>query len=632
MSGDSPVDASAEKGDVNTWRRETSPQTGDGTPMMEKWQDPQQSQPFPTVNMPSHHFDPWHGTPIQRSPNGVWYRGVPPGGPYRPAVPPGGYPLEPFAYYPPQLPYRPVSNSQAGPRPRAGPNSYQQKNGGTFCPRMPDSYIPSHPMIPLRPGFYPGPVPYDGYYGPPHMSFCNPNDRDAPSMGMTAGPYVCNPNQNVHPDSGNFNIRPGGYGPSSVMVKEQMEYTHSRDVCQGPYKVLLKQHDNLGGNDTEETREPSAKPMTQNDWIADCRKGEPADFSMSGVEESHPELTSDQRKLSLVPAVGNLPDNNSKAKAVDDGLVKKPETAASIAQGPQHHPTIKKTPTLIDKIEGLNTKARIFEGRYESKPVSAGEENMKQFKVGNIKADHSTNESVSVFYNEDASSGSIIIQEAVDVSRGDKILESSKGGKVVSRQVEYQATSVSMLNSSENREKVHSEIQKQVHGMQGRAEFRGRGRFNIKGDEWRKKSLTVNSSVNVTTTNADAWCDTHVQDHHTCQEAPEKQEMNQAGKAGGGLHAISSFDSTDYQAQVSFLLLLLFLSSKCLCAGKCNVCMVLCGCACISVHFLVLSACGCLLVGWPACCPSSHSIHVVGCWTSSPDLSLACASVCTSLL
>eukprot|EP00268_Persea_americana_P065534 TRINITY_DN8759_c0_g1_i3.p1 TRINITY_DN8759_c0_g1~~TRINITY_DN8759_c0_g1_i3.p1 ORF type:complete len:1563 (+),score=375.08 TRINITY_DN8759_c0_g1_i3:326-5014(+) len=544
---DGPIDASAGKGDVNTWRRETSPKTGGGTPRMEKWQrDPQQSQPFPTVNIPSHHFDPWHDTPFRRSPDGVWYRGVPPGGLYRPAVPPGGYPLEPFGYYPSQLPYRPVSNSQAGPRPLPNPNSYQPKNGDTYYPQMPDSYVPSHPMIPLRPGFYPGPVPYDGYYGPPRMSLCNPNDRDAASMGLAAFPFVCNPNQNVHPDSINFNIRPGGYGPSSVMAKEQMESTHSRDPCQGPYKLLLKQHDSLGGNDAEETREPSVKPITQNEWIADCRKGEPTDFSKQGVEGSHPELTGDQRELSSVP-VGKLPENNIKGNTVDDGLVKKPETVADVAQGPQHHPIIKKSPTLIDKIEGLNTKTRISEGWCESRPVSAKEVNVKQFKVRNAKADHSTNESVSVFCNEDASSGSMVIQEVVDF-RGDKSLESTKRGKVVSRQVEHQATSVSTLNSLESREKAHSETQKRLHDMQGRTDVGGRERFNIEVDEWKKKPLAVNSSVNATT-NADGCCDAHVQDHHSYQEAPEKQEMNHAGKVGGGLYTSSSFDSTDYQAQ-----------------------------------------------------------------------------------
>ncbi|XP_058091895.1 protein MODIFIER OF SNC1 1-like isoform X2 [Magnolia sinica] len=576
------VDASEEKGNVNTWKRDTSPYHGGGTPpSMEKWQrDPQQAQPYHNQNMSPHHFDPWHGTPIRNPAEGVWYRGGPPGGPYGPTGPPGSYPLEPFGYYHSQLPARsmpnsqiparPVPNSQVGPRPGGGPSGYHPKPGDTYRPCMPDSYnVPSYPVIPVRPGMYPGSVPYDGYYGPPRMSFCNPNERDYPAIG-TGPPNVYRyPNQNVHPDPGNFHARPGGYGPSPAMSKEQMEPCHAPDAHRGPYKVLLKPHDGWGENDTEEKREHSVTtsvphsergnlqraPMRETDWGADSRKDEQMDFSKSALgEEASSQPINNLRGFSSVPAAGNPSDSRSKANAVDESLLKKPETVANPAEGPQQFPAIKKDAALIDKIEGLNTKARISDGRNEAGPVSSQKEKTRRFRTVNVKADHSTHESGSNAVSKDKpSTGGMLntsSKNVVDDSTGDMGLEATVGGRDVSGPVEPQASAVCMLDCLRLGEMAHSQIQTRVHGMQGRADNRGKGRFNNQeGEEWRKKPPGAESSVIVTATNANAHLDTRVQDRHASQEFPEKQESNPLDKAGADPYTTSSVDSADYKAQ-----------------------------------------------------------------------------------
>ncbi|XP_077253564.1 modifier of snc1 [Tasmannia lanceolata] len=515
---DVSIDASKEKGTVNTWKSDSpSYPRGGPPPSMENWQrDPQQPHPYPNANMAPHHFDPWHGTPIRNSPEGVWYRGGPPPGPYGPAGPPGTYPMEPFGYYHSQapLPARPVPTPHSGPRPGAGPGGYYPKNGDTYPPHMPDSYVvPSHPVMPVR-GVYPGPVPYDGYYGPPRMNFCNPNERDAPVVRMPAGPRAYNryPNQNFHPDSGSFHVRPGGYAPSSAMAKDQMEYGHARDTHRGPYKVILKQHDSWGDNGAEENRGHSAMtggphverlntPETtvwENDGEADGRNDEPVNFSK--------------------PTFGE--ETTSQTKAADDSLVKKPGTAPNPAEGPQQFPAMKKNATLINKIEGLNTKARISDGRYEMGPVSTKEENTKQFRIVNVKADHSSNELDSSVDNTEKASTEL----TASVTVGPKPLE-------------LQANAA--LDSSGVGETAHSHAHKRGHGMQGRTDYRGKGRFNIQeSEEWRKKSPGADLSVIGNVTNAEA-----------SQEAPEEQELNLPGKAGEEPYVASSLDTSDYKAQ-----------------------------------------------------------------------------------
>ncbi|KAL5976572.1 hypothetical protein ACLOJK_020905 [Asimina triloba] len=577
---DGPVHAIDVKVSINTWRRDASPYNEGGTPpSMEKWQrDPQLAQPYPNPNMPSHHFDPWHGTPIRNPPDGVWYRGGPPGGPYGPGGPPGSYPLEPFGYYHSQLPARPIPNSQAGPfsyfayiparpvpnsqvGPRAGISTagYNPQPGETYHPRMPDSYsVPAAPVIPVRPGVYPGPVPYDGYYGPHPMSFCNPNEKDTPNTG-TVPPHIYNrfSNQNACSDPGNFPARPVPFGPGSAMVKEQMESDQSPDAHRGPYKVLLKQHDGWGENDSEDNNEHSTaasmrhsekgisqrKPIRENDWEVDHRKNEPEDLSKSVVGEESPSqpLCNQQGRISVAPV--NPPEN--KVNAVDGSLLKKPEPMASPSEGPQHIPVIKKDAALIDKIEGLNTKARISDGRNEARVTR--EEKEKQLGIMNAKGDLSASGSVrSAVLKEKSYAGGVFNpphKGSVDVSITDGGHEPTAVGRVMSNPEETQASADSI---------VGDRIQSQMRGqaMQGRADYRGKGRFSShESEEWRKKPAGTSTSVMIPARNVDAQLGMCMQDLHNFEEVPKKEESNPPDNAGTEPYVTSSVDATDYKAQ-----------------------------------------------------------------------------------
>ncbi|GAB4855441.1 hypothetical protein Ancab_024062 [Ancistrocladus abbreviatus] len=117
----------------------------------------------PHEDLPRLGTERWRGV---NPPGGIWFGG-PPGAP----IAPGGFPMEPFPYYRPPVSAPGLPNSQAVPPPGAGHHGHHPKNGDLFGPQMPDSYI--RPTIPFRLGFFPGPVAYEGLYGPP-MGFCNP--------------------------------------------------------------------------------------------------------------------------------------------------------------------------------------------------------------------------------------------------------------------------------------------------------------------------------------------------------------------------------------------------------------------------------------------------------------------------
>ncbi|OVA20759.1 hypothetical protein BVC80_887g44 [Macleaya cordata] len=557
---DESVDANRDRGPPNAWKRDSSPYDGGAPPAsMEKWQ--RETHPFLNPNMPPQHFDPWHGGPVRAPPDGVWYR--PSGGPpYGSPGPPGNYPVEPFAYYHPHLPARPLTNSQAVPRPGSGPGGYHLRNGDAYRPHMPDSYV--HPIMPVRAAVYPGQVPYDGYYGPPHV-LCSSSERDAPVMGMATGPCVYGgyPIQNVHPDSGNFHARPGGYGPTSTnMTKEHVESGHPQGSHRGPYKVLLKQHDGWEANDGKEKREQehavvaSARPlergsrpgtpMKENVLAAERRNADPVDFSKTVSGEVSSQSADSQGSYCSVPVDLNLIEGTNKAKKVDDGVVKKPETSTVTREGPHPLLSFKKTP--LDK--GLTSKAQISEDRYDAGHVPTREEKMKPSRVVNAKADHSTNEPRhGIVFAENTSTSRVLTPtHDVSASAGDKRPEPTIiSGPVVSRSGCDSAATV--LNTSGDGEMSQSNMHRRAQGLQSRVDNRGKGRFNTQeGEEWRKKSLVADSPVVVPVKNVETCSNVRILDHDAT-EATEKSDSNLQGKGGGELHATTAFDPIDYKVQ-----------------------------------------------------------------------------------
>ncbi|CAL2261389.1 unnamed protein product [Prunus armeniaca] len=515
LVGDVSANANVKSGTANSWKRENPSYSGDGVrPGMEKWQG--NPHPYPSANVPPQHYDGWHGGPVTNPQGGVWYRGPPGATPYGTPVRPGGFPMEPFPYYPPQIPPAALANAQPVPPPGAGPRGHHPKNGDMYRAHMQDAYI--RPGMPIRPGFYPGPVPYEGYYPSP-MGYCNPNERDVPFVGMAAGPPVYNryPSQSAH-EPGNSHGRPSGYGPTNqAVMSEQLESGHPHE-SRGPYKVLLKQHDSWDRRNEEQRNEGAVlshascleredQPRTlasENDWISDHRKGGERDQRKALGEETASQ-NFDNRGACSVP-MKVAPESLGNIKADDVISVKKLGTEASgTPEVGQPLLAAAKDSSLIQKIEGLNAKARVSDGRNDTASVSSREEQKNRFQV-NAKANHSVNERGSSFVNPERSHATEIVNPSHEVgfSAGDKNQVTAGSGISISR--------------------------RSNQGMHGRSDHRGRGRLNNQeGEGWWKKSLvseptTVVSSAHLETPNV------HLQDHLATMEATEKSGSYPQGR------------------------------------------------------------------------------------------------------
>ncbi|XP_076928184.1 protein MODIFIER OF SNC1 1-like [Bidens hawaiensis] len=328
--------ADHKSGTVDTWTRDGSPNFEDGVhPNADKWQgDPHQ---YFNSNVPPQHYDAWRGPPMNASP-GVWYRGPPHAGPPYPPVPHGGFPMEPFPYYRPQIP-PPLPNSQSAPPPGPGPRGHHPRNGDFYRPQMPDAFI--RPGMPVRPGFYPGPAPYDGYFGPP-MGY-NPNDRDMSFMGMPPGPpcgppgphgppvyNMCQPPN--PPELNDPHFRGGAREPVGNMFVSEKSDSIPPEESRGPYKVLRK-------------RENQKDAEIEDNWEQNVEK----------VDQPRPSLyKTDTRRNEDMPSSRNTltsqysSEGPHKSKASNESW----ENKSSFQEDP-------KDSSSIQNIEGLNSKDRV---------------------------------------------------------------------------------------------------------------------------------------------------------------------------------------------------------------------------------------------------------------------------------
>lgn len=283
--------------DANSWRRDDQPYSEDAPRhCREEGQlDPCGSQSYPNATF-SHQFDAWRGPPVNNHQGGVWYRENPPYG----VAPlgPGGFHMAPFPFYPTQAP--PVPGHEAGPR------GSHTTNGKMFRPPVLDSYV--HPRMQTRPEFYLGPVPYEGYYGPP-MGYGSPSNRDLPFAGRPAGPHA----YNKHSGQSGYDL------PGSSVSLEPIEPSDSQET-QRPYKVLLKPQDRRFGED-EAKREEFIANMLQN--------------AEKAARQMHTSKN-DRRQ-----------DSNE---------------ASTEAQPIKAGNAAPEDPSLIQKIEGLNAKTRTNDG------------------------------------------------------------------------------------------------------------------------------------------------------------------------------------------------------------------------------------------------------------------------------
>ncbi|PSS07765.1 Protein MODIFIER OF like [Actinidia chinensis var. chinensis] len=505
--GDTSVNENVRSGTVDTWKKDGSQHAENGLvpPTVGKWEG-DHPPPYLNANVPPQHFDAWHGPPI--NPPGVWYRGPPGGPPYAAPLAPGGFPIEPFPFYRPQIPPAALANSPVPP-PGVGPRGHHPNNGDMYRPHIPDAYI--RPGMPIRPGFYPGPVAYEGYYHPP-MGYCNSSEHKFPFMGMAAGPiYNRYTGENV-PDPGNNHTRAGPHGSSG---KEQVQSGHHDDT-RGPYKVLLKQHNEWDEKREENKREHPVpanahapylgkgnRPMTllqKNEWGMEDRNDEEIYSGRRVLGGDASSQNFDNRGRSPSESVtGKLPENRGKAKTEDNKSARKSENeAATFSQAPQVFPANPKDSTLIQKIEGLNAKARASDGWPDAASVPSRDEQKSRSQLVDTKVNCLRNDTGTgaVSFGIIHTSENITSHE-VDISTADKILQPT-------------ASSVATIP------------RRVSHGVQGGLDHRGKRFSTHDADGWRKKPLATESTIAVSAANLEPSSNIPVEDHLPSVGAAEK--------------------------------------------------------------------------------------------------------------
>ncbi|PHU23723.1 hypothetical protein BC332_08830 [Capsicum chinense] len=504
-------------GAFDAWKKdgqsaEDPPQHG-----MEKWQgDPHQ---YHGPNVPPQHFDAWRGPPMN-PPAALWYRGPPGGPPYGAPVPPGGFPIEPFPYFPPQMPPPAMANSQPGPPPGPGSRGHHPRGGDIYRPQIADAYI--RPNMPFRPGFYSGPVAFEGYYGPP-MGYCNSNEREIPLMGMPPGPPVYNrysgPNT---PDPSNTHARIGSHGVLTKSMPEALESTHPDDA-KGPYKVLLK-HDAREEGETWEHAAPINGPYhdrsSQRSLQRHERGGEyggekelysrrttgyPRNYGDRGGDFSDATNTNSLEGIDTMKVADGSWTKKS-GYVESSGGVPPPSLAPEKVSAPA---VTAKDSSLMQKIEGLNAKVRASDGRYEA-PYVSSEEDMNKSEL-NSMVTNSVNE--------------------------------AKGGLVP-----LERTHTSGTTGSKGGHSIAAMSRRPYHGAPTRNDHLGKPKFDRHDDGWRKKSIAADSSAAASGTFVEPASNVHA-----CESGPEVEAVEQALtdiSVSGEKESLSELhDSADTQAQ-----------------------------------------------------------------------------------
>lgn len=507
-------------GSFDAWKRdgqsaEDPPQHG-----MEKWQgDPHQ---YHGPNVPPQHFDAWRGPPMN-TPAALWYRGPPGGPPYGAPVPPGGFPMEPFPYFPPQMPPPAIANSQPVP---SGPGSrgHHPRGPDMYRPQIADAYI--RPNMPFRPGFYSGPVAFEGYYGPP-MGYCNSNEREIPLMGMPPGPPVYNRYSGPKtPDPGNSHARIGTHGANTKAMPEALESGHPDDA-KGPYKVLLK-HDAREEGETWEHAAATNGPYHDRNSQRSLQKheqggehgGEKELYSRraTGSGNCYPRSYGDRGGDSSDTTNVNSLESINTMKVADGGWTKKSGYVESSGGVPPSSlvpekvsaPSVTaKDSSLMQKIEGLNAKVRASDGRYEAPSVSS-EEDMNKSEL-NPKVTNSVNE--------------------------------AKGGLTSSGRAHTSGTTGNKGGHS-----IAAMSRRPYHGAQTRNDHLGKAKFDSHDDGRRKKPIAADSSAVASGTFLEPASNVHA-----CELGPKVEAVEQAStdiSASVEKESLSELhDSADTQAQ-----------------------------------------------------------------------------------
>ncbi|XP_030531460.2 protein MODIFIER OF SNC1 1 [Rhodamnia argentea] len=463
--GDSSVNADPRNRVENSWRRDNAPCGEDGGPDADKWRG--DHPPHQNAGILPQQFNAWHGPLVNNPSGGVWFRGPPGGPPYGAPVAHGGFPVEPFPYYRPQIPPPALPTLQSIPPPGPGPRGHHSTSGDMYRPQMPDGFI--RPGMPLRPGYYSGPMTYEGYFGPP-MNYHNSNERDIAYAGMAAGPSRF-PGQNA-PD---IPHRSGGYGSTNKASDgEEVDLGHPHGT-RGQYKVLLKQQESWDGKGEGHKREgsvtkdessldkgePGNKASWKNHWRVDRINEEKDLENAEPVEEASQKF--DYRGGGPGPTKVKAFEN---VQRPDDTDSARGPYKSSVPEAPKSSVAAPKDSSLLRKIEGLNAKARVSDDRHEYTFVSNRAEEDDNFQGTHTMSSHSTKE---------------IGSDALHVER-------IHAGKVTKPSLS-EMDSPSGRKSLEQADVSEATIPRQYpHGGQGKSYHRGKGRSSTQDvdERWKR--------------------------------------------------------------------------------------------------------------------------------------------------
>ncbi|XP_042060770.1 protein MODIFIER OF SNC1 1-like isoform X2 [Salvia splendens] len=514
--------ADVKHGTVNTWRAETTQHAEDDIlPSMEKWQgDPHQYYP----NTAPQQFEGWHGPPMN-DPSGGWYGGRPRGPAFGAHVPPGGFPMEPFPYYRPQIPHPPLAGSQPAQQP--GPRGPHPKNGDLYRQQMHEAY--PRPGMQFGPNFYPGPpgpMCFEGYYGPP-MGYCN-NERDMPYMGMPTGPHIYNGYPAPAPDRSNSQGRATAHGPNGKTMPEQVEAGHSGQT-RGPKRVPVNIH-----NESEEEEGDHWEHVPPNiSHHGNIRFPTSSQKTEWGAEEVPEESVSTRRmapnqnpsnsrgnrihsanhiKVKAFEGMSNtkgLEDNWTNGSEIPPSF---PSVVPQLAVSSERHtvPDTTKNAALLHKIDGLNAKFRVSDGWSDSMNADIREQEKTGAQIVDLKVNNCT--------REVGNAAAAVASHRITVSRN-----SAAPDEVTVPWRSYQ-------------------------GGHPRVDYRGKGKFNSQEtDGWRRKPLSNDSSKAVIASNNESTPHIHFCGPNIVGEAYENSTMDLVGNAEGDSAEVC--DSADIQAQ-----------------------------------------------------------------------------------
>ncbi|XP_051133238.1 protein MODIFIER OF SNC1 1 isoform X2 [Andrographis paniculata] len=520
-------------GTVNTWRPDGTRITEDDVhPNMEEWHA--EHHQYMKTNAPPQHFDAWHGPPAN-GPPGVWYGGRPRAPAFGAPAPPGGFPAEPFPYYHPQMPPPRMAGSQPVPHRGPGPRGPHPKNGDFYRPQMHDTY--ARPGMPFRPGFYPpppGPMAFESFYGPP-MGYCN-NERDIPYMGMAPGPPLYTGYAAGRPDIGDPHGRVGGHQVGNT--PGQMEADYLEDP-QGSKRAPLRKHNEYDdqrdeGDSQKNTMQPNATypgknllPMISktNEWGAEVdaeesissKKAMPNEIS--SLNFGHQVHSGDIMKVKSFEGTGNANAVNdySRNESGDEPSFR-PEILSHGSEKDSSKSAVAIKSVLMHKIDGLNAKVRVFDGRNDG--PSAYNRDVDKDKSGTVdsKSNNNTGEVGNTEhlqrnpYPKSISSG----QHEVDGPVSDKPIQSNA---VVSRRTS--------------------------HGRQGRVDQRGRGKFSQDPDGWRKKPPNTDSLNEVLASSIEPEPSIKAHLPNVAVEASETSLINPTDRLE--VDSVETYDSSDSQ-------------------------------------------------------------------------------------